>query len=238
MKGYRRAVLAGLIFYVIFLTATIPAAFINILLANYVDKNFQIANVQGTLWQGSGSLYGLEDISWTIRMPELLLGHLHAIINNNAASLPMEVFLSPARIELKHVALTLPAALLSDMAQPLKSMAPGGELSFSTEDFTVAHTFLGSIDISWRNASSALSQVAPIGSYHFYIAGLGNHLDIFLDTQEGPLLLAGKGAWSPHGGMHFAGTASSKNEQLSALLNVIGKPAENGVYALSIGPHT
>ncbi|MHB1677368.1 MAG: type II secretion system protein N [Sulfuriferula sp.] len=238
MKGYRGAVLAGLICYVVFLTATIPAAFINILLAHYVDKNFQIANVQGTLWQGSGSLYGLEDISWKIRMPELLLGHFHAIINNNAASLPMDVLLSPARIELKHVALTLPAILLSDMGQPLKSMAPGGKLSFSTEDFTVSHTFLGNIDISWRNASSALSQVAPIGSYHFHIAGLGNHLDIYLNTQQGPLFLAGKGAWSPHGGIHFTGTASSKNEQLTALLNLIGKPAENGAYALGIDPHT
>jgi general secretion pathway protein N len=230
------AILVGLVFYFIFLVAMIPATSINTLLAHYVDKNIQIANAQGTLWHGSGNLYGMEEISWRIKVPELLLGHLHVLVMNRDAAQPMDVFISTARIELKHVSLTLPATLLSDFARPLKLMAPGGRLIVGTEDFSVADTFLGSVNLDWQNASSALSRVSPIGSYHFDVTGLGHHLDIKLDTQDGPLSLAGKGAWSPQSGLYFTGTASSENEQFLALLNLIGKPAGNGTYSIHIGP--
>ncbi|MDA8329306.1 MAG: type II secretion system protein N [Betaproteobacteria bacterium] len=236
MKRFLAPTLAGLMCYVIFLVATIPATFINTLLAHYVDQNIQVANAQGTLWHGSGSLYGMEEISWRIKVPELFLGHLHVLVMNKDAAQPMDVFISPARIELKHVSLTLPATLLSDFAQPLKLMAPGGLLSLSTEAFSVSNTFLGSVNLDWQNASSALSRVSPIGTYHFHVIGLGHHLNIHLDTQDGPLFLAGKGTWSLQSGLYFTGTASSENEQFSALLNLIGKPAENGTYSIHIGP--
>ncbi len=240
MKSFGAA-LAGLMCYVIFLVATIPATFINTLLAHYLDQNIQIANAQGTLWHGSGSLDGMEEINWKIKTPELLLGHLHALVVSNDAAHPMDVFISPARIELKHITLTLPATLLSDFGRPLKLMAPGGRLRLSIEDFSVSDTFLGNVDLNWQNASSALSRVSPIGTYHFHITGLGHHLNIHLDTQDGPLFLAGKGNWSLQGGMYFTGTARSENEQLLALLNLVGKPAENGTYSfttLNIGPQT
>ena len=230
------AVLAGLMFYFICLAATIPATFVNTLLAHYLNQKIQIANTQGTLWHGSGNLYGMQEISWRIKVPELLLGHLHVLVMNKNTDQPMDVFISPARIELKHVTLTLPATLLSDFARPLKLMAPGGRLIVGTEDFSVSNTFLGSVNLDWQNASSALSRVSPIGTYHFHVTGLGHHLDINLDTQDGPLFLAGKGTWSPESGMDFTGTASSENEQFSALLNLVGKPAGNGTYSIHIGP--
>lgn len=235
MKKHGITVLAGLFFYVVFLAATIPAAYINLILAHYGGNNLQVANAQGTLWNGSGSLYGLEDIHWKIDVPELLLGHLRAQIVSNIATRPMDIFISPTRIEMQHIALVLPAALLSDLAPVLKSMAPGGRLSISTEDFSVSGSFLGNLDLGWMDAASGLSRVAPVGSYLIRIAGRGHQLGLQLDTQTGPLFLAGKGSWSSSAGLNFIGTASSKNEQLTGLLNLIGKPDASGAYFIRIG---
>lgn len=235
MKKRGTTVFAGLFLYVVFLAATIPAAFVNLVLAHYGGRNLQVANAQGTLWNGSGSLYGLEDIRWNIDVPELLLGHVRVQIVSNIATRPMEIFISPTRLEMKHIALVLPAALLSDLTPVLKSMAPGGRLSINTENFSVSDSFLGNLDLGWMDAASGLSRVAPVGSYLIHIAGRGHQLGLQLDTQTGPLFLAGKGNWSSSAGLNFIGTASSKNEQLSGLLNLIGKPAASGAYLIRIG---
>lgn len=238
MKGYGMTVLAGILFYLVFLMAMIPAGCSNTLLAHYVDKKFQIANAQGTIWRGAGNLYGLDDIRWNMDASELIFGRLHVQVMINDAVLPMDVLITPTRIEMKHVIFILPAALLSDIAKPLKPMALGGQLILSTERFSVSNTFSGNIDMQWRNASSILSQVQPIGTYHFIIKGLGHQLNLHLATQEGPLFLQGEGVWSPQDGIRFLGSANSQNTQLLSLLSLIGSPNESGIYSIHVVPAT
>ncbi len=236
MKKRWIAVSAGLFFYAVFLAAMVPATFINPILAHYGGNNLRVSNAQGTLWNGSGSLYGLEEIRWKIRLPELLLGHLHINVASSIATRAMDIFISPARIEMQHVALILPAAVLADWAPMLKSLAPGGKLSMVTEKFSASDTFFrGRLELDWLDATSSLSRVAPIGSYRIHLAANGRGLTLQLDTQKGPLFLAGTGSWSPSTGLRFSGTARSKNEQLAGLLNLIGKPSPSGAYRVLIG---
>ncbi|MHB0991452.1 MAG: type II secretion system protein N [Burkholderiales bacterium] len=235
MKKTGAALFAGLFFYVVFLAATIPAGFVNLMLAHYGGKNLYLDNALGTVWQGSGNLYGMEEIHWKIAMPELLLGHLHIKIASNVANAPMDVFISSARIEIKHLVLLLPAALLSGLDPALKSLTPGGQLRVSTEEFSVSKILRGELDLEWLDASSSLSRVAPVGSYLIHISALGRQAGLTLETQNGPLFLSGKGNWSPTAGLYFTGAATSKNEQLAGMLKLIGKPSENGAYQVSIG---
>lgn len=235
MKNFRTALFLGVLFYVAFLVATLPAAFINVALAHYGGKRLQMTDVQGTIWQGSGNLYGMESLHWKIGVPDLLLGHISVRILSNKAALPITVVISPSRIEMKQVELLLPAALLPDFLPPLRPMAPDGLLHVSADAFTVSNTFFGKVSIEWLNAASSLSRVAPLGSYHGRIAAHGHRLDIRLDTLNGPLFLAGKGYWSRRSGLHFAGSAHSSNEQLAGLLNLMGKPDTTGACPIHIG---
>ncbi|HET9112888.1 MAG TPA: type II secretion system protein N [Burkholderiales bacterium] len=235
MKRTATVLFAGLFFYAIFLVATIPAAFINVVLAHYGGKTLHIDNTQGTVWQGAGNLYGMEDVRWKVVMPELLLGRLHIKIASSIAHGSMDVFISPARIETRHLVLLLPAALLSELDPALKSMAPGGQLRVSTEQFSVSKAMHGELDLEWLDASSSLSRVAPVGNYLIHISAQGRQADLKLDTQKGPLFLSGNGNWSPSAGLSFTGAAISKNEQLAGLLKLIGRPSANGSYQVKIG---
>lgn len=237
MNGYWRTAGAGLITYFILLAATIPASFVNTLIAHYLDKNIRIADTRGTLWTGSGRLYAMGDLHWQVMLPELLLGRIHIVVLNDNATPVLDLLASPARLELRHVALTVPATLLSDIGEPLKSISPRGRLTLNSAGFSIADRFTGNLDIDWQDASSALSAIDPIGTYRFHVSGMGRRLDLRLDTQAGPLFLSGTGVWSAPGGIHFTGAASSQNDQLSALLNLIGKPAGNGAYALDVDSH-
>ena len=237
MKKLISYILVGLVCYFMLLLATIPASFMNIILAHYLDHSIQLANTRGTLWNGAGNLYGMQDMHWKISAPELLAGRVHIWVTRNDSATPMQLLLSSTRIEFRHVVLTVPAAVLAHFARPLKIMSPGGQLTISSDAFSMTKLLTGSVAIIWQNASSTLCQINPVGAYRFLLSGRGDHLEILLDTRTGPLFLAGKGVWSAQQGMHFMGTASAGKEQLAALLNLIGKPIGNNVYSLDINTH-
>lgn len=229
--------LAGLIFYLIFLVATAPATLFAGWLDHATGGQLLVSDARGSIWMGSGQLFGagksMGSMNWAIRAPELLLGRVHVLVRNGDAP-PMDIVMSPSGTELKHVYVTVPASLLGKLAKPLELMQPGGEMIVKSADFSLSGKPRGEIDIDWLNAHSVLTTVNPLGAYHIRIDGAGSGLGIRLDTREGPLFLQGSGAWAGNAGLHFDGTATSKNEQLSALLRLIGKPGGNGSYSLHI----
>lgn len=238
MSGNRILMLpAGLVFYLIFLVATAPATLFAGWLDHATGGQLLVSDARGNIWRGSGQLFGagrsMGSMHWEIRALELLLGRIHVLVRNGDAP-PMDIVMSPSGTELKQVYATLPASLLGKLAKPLELMQPGGEMIVKTADFSLSGNPRGEIDIDWLNAHSALTTVNPLGAYHVRIDGTGSRLGIRLDTREGPLFLKGSGSWAGDAGLRFDGTATSKNEQLSALLRLIGKPDGTGSYSLHI----
>jgi general secretion pathway protein N len=78
----------------------------------------------------------------------------------------------------------------------------------------------GGLQIEWREAQSALSPVAPLGSYRLQIAGAGDTARIQLDTLRGPLRLQGSGTVKG-GRISFKGVASADPQMRPALIGLI-----------------
>jgi general secretion pathway protein N len=88
----------------------------------------------------------------------------------------------------------------------------------------------GDLQIDWREAQSALSTVAPLGSYRLQVTGAGDTARLQLDTLRGPLHLQGSGTVKA-GRVSFKGRASADPDMRPALIGLIG------VLGVRVGDH-
>jgi general secretion pathway protein N len=115
----------------------------------------------------------------------------------------------------------LPAALLVALGTPFNTIRPGGALGVRWTDMEIRDGALaGGLQIEWREAQSALSPVAPLGSYRLQIAGAGDTARVQLDTLRGPLRLQGSGTVKG-GRISFKGVASADPQMRPALIGLI-----------------
>jgi general secretion pathway protein N len=93
----------------------------------------------------------------------------------------------------------------------------------------------GNFQIDWREAQSALSTVAPLGSYRLQVTGAGDTARLQLDTLRGPLRLQGSGTVKG-GRVSFKGLASADPDMRPALIGLIGVlgPRQGDEAVLSI----
>jgi general secretion pathway protein N len=116
----------------------------------------------------------------------------------------------------------LPAALLVVLGTPFNTVKPGGALGVNWTDIEIKDGALaGGLQIDWRDAQSALSSVAPLGSYRLQITGVGDTARMQLDTLRGPLRLQGSGTVKG-GRVSFKGVASADPQMRPALIGLIG----------------
>lgn len=234
--GNRTFIVLGMVLYVAFLVATVPAAMLGAIAGHFGGVRF--AHTQGTLWAGQATIGVLGkpggEISWKVATPDILLGQLHVRVSEKGEPGPMDIMLSRSGVELQHVSLTLPAALLSMLGKQMDAIQPGGLLHVKTDYFIFAKSSEGDMEVIWTNATSPLSHVNPLGSYRIHAKGAGPRVDLSLETLQGELVLNGSGTWTAGGRAHFSGTGASKNEDIIELLRIAGPPVGNGVYALKI----
>jgi general secretion pathway protein N len=96
-------------------------------------------------------------------------------------------------------------------------------LDIHWNDLSLSKNSAGTMNIKLVNLSSAISKVAPLGSYELKIS-LNQPISANLITLNGPLILNGQGQFINQA-LHFEGTASSTPEaknSLTGLLSVIG----------------
>jgi general secretion pathway protein N len=105
---------------------------------------------------------------------------------------------------------------------PFNTVRPGGTLALRWTEIEVGRSGLsGSMELDWRDAQSALSPIAPLGSYRLSITGTGEAARIRLETVAGPLRLEGSGTlrgWR----VSFKGLASVEPDMQAALNGLIG----------------
>ena len=112
--------------------------------------------------------------------------------------------------------------MLSALGVPFNTVRPGGVLAVNWSDVEIReHGLAGEVRIDWRDAQSALSPVAPLGSYRLEIAGQGGAARLRLDTLSGPLRLQGSGTLKG-GRVSFKGLASAEPDMRPALSGLIG----------------
>ncbi len=195
------------------------------------SSKLRLIDAEGTLWNGSAMLAVSDGrkamllpgrVSWRVSAWSMLAGRLHASLSHNALQAPLTLTISRDGVSLAAGRAELPAAILVAVGAPFSTVRPGGTIGFRWSELELRRTlFAGSIQIDWRDARSALSTVAPLGSYQLTITGAGDFARVQLDTVRGPLRLQGSGSLKS-GHLSFRGTASADPEMRQALNGLLG----------------
>jgi len=190
----------------------------------------RLVDARGTVWSGSAML-GMSDgrqvqlipgrLSWKIGLAGIASRRFTADVSHPALAAPLALSLAAKSVALKAGQAELPAALLAALGAPLNTVRPGGTLGLRWTDVELKDgAFAGNLQIEWRDAQSALSTVAPLGSYRLQVTGAGDTARLQLDTLRGPLRLQGSGTVKA-GRVSFKGLASADPDMRPALIGLI-----------------
>lgn len=234
--------------YVLFLLVLAPATLFDAGLRHSTDGRLRLAQAQGTLWSGSGVLElrsasgpgGIgKNLSWAWQPRALLHGRLDYAVRLDHATRPFPVRISMHEIELSKVDFSLPASAIGLAAPRIAPLGPSGDMDVHITKFSrLRDGVTVSAVVTWKDASSALTSVAPLGTYQLRLNGAGQSLNATLRTSKGPLQLDGTGAWRGSGPLVLAATArvdAQHRSQLAPLLRLIAVERGDGNFDLQFG---
>ena len=232
----------------------LPAAWI---LPWWQTDSVVLSNIEGSLWRGQthiawrtaqGQLSLPGAWAWQFMGAGLWHGELAVQVRHPALSAgqPARVMwrlgahASPTlgRLEISAGSLILPAGVLQQLGAPWNTLQPGGELRVMWPSWSVTYAgrWLGQMQIEWHNAQTALSPIAPLGTYRCVFKTVDNlpRLTNALSAQwtcdtlspDAPLTLtlsgqAAQGAWQMQGQAHADARYAAA---LQNVLRFIGPP--------------
>ncbi len=239
----------GLAAYVLFLVVLAPATLIDTGLRHATDGKLRLAQAHGTLWSGSGQLEIVnaaarggvsKELAWSLQPASLWRGRLDFDVAMDHASSRFPLRLSLHGINLTNVEFSLPASALGVAVPRIAPLGPRGELVFHIAKLSGAGNNVA-VDalMTWKDASSALTTVAPLGTYELRVNGAAGTVNAVLRTSSGPLHLEGNGSVHGNGPLAFSATArvdAQHRAQLTPLLRLIAIERSNGDFALQFHP--
>lgn len=211
----------------------------------------QLAQVHGSLWQGSAQLWlsGGAGSPDRAALPQRL--HWQWRLGLNGPTLALQAtccMAQPQHLQLLRdggalvLAMTdgrshWPAEVLTGLGTPWNTLQPSGRMALRTEGLRLRLApgglqLAGRASLELQDLGSALSTLRPLGSYHLSLVG-GPALALQLQTVQGSLLLSGSGQWQAASGLRFRGEASAapgREQALGNILNIIGR--RDGARAL------
>jgi len=204
----------------------------------------RLLDARGTLWQGS-ALVGFTNgreitllpgrVDW--RVERIAAAGVRAALGHEWLTAPLELSLGRDGLAFGKGSARLPAGVLAAAGAPFNTLRPGGTLEASwTAGVLRGAALTGEVQIDWRDARSALSTVAPLGSYRLRVSGHGAAPAVELVTLSGPLQMQGKGTIDGSR-IRFNGTAAAEagmEPALNGLLGVLGMRSGDKVL-LAIG---
>jgi general secretion pathway protein N len=224
-----------------------PAAVLTGLLERTTAGRLTLAKTQGTLWRGEGILLLRNDnqflplgrYTWRI-FPALNLSSLNVSVTSGSEAQLTQLHIYPWRneIEIAPANAVLPAQLLAVFAPQLTAYRLSGALVLATPHFTIKpNYFVGVVTLDWQQATSGLTDIAPLGDYRITLNGEGEKIKVSLVTQSGKLILTGAGSIQPGHALEFGGTAKAapaQQEVLSELLHHIGPELTPGEFTFAL----
>lgn len=247
LRARRWALLgAGLLLYLMCLLITAPASLMAWAVARASNGMILLEQPEGRLWRGRGSSLVLASasagpqtfgsVTWNAGTLRLLTGKLAIDVTIEGSAQGTGTLIVRRRsIQLVHTRLAFAAIAAIPFFPALQLVQPRGEIAVHTEDLLFSDdTATGNAEALWKDASSALSPVKPLGTYRARIERKEGPARFEITTAEGALQISGSGTWVPAKGASFDGVAraQSSQAQLEALLRLLGRDTGNGSYQL------
>jgi len=237
------------LFLIVFLAVMVvlaPASLVTGFLERATAGRLTMAKTQGTLWRGTGVLLLAHDnkflplghYAWNISLTANL-SQIKVSVDTGVDK-PSQLLISPwgNEVEVSHGSASLPAQLLSVFAPQLIPYRLSGELALTTERFQInADSNSGTVTVDWKQATSGLTDITPLGDYRILLQGAGSEMKVSLTTLSGKLQLAGNGQMQVGRALTFNGTAQAAPEQkeaLSDLLHHIGPELSPGIFSFTL----
>ena len=240
----------GVSLYVIFLLATLPAAWLAWAINKYSNGALILSQPTGSVWRGSAELLSryppsqaqaLGRTEWRINPLWLAAGRVRIKAQTLGSRIQGRglVQLTPGTVRLQETRLAIPASLASQFYAPASLASLKGNFSIDISDLRLDNDGLqGQVEVRWLDAGSALSPVQPLGDYRVTLVGKGKTANINLNTVSGDLELSGRGIWNVtgNGQVRFNGTASPRNraKELEPMLKLLGRDLGGGRRLLKL----
>jgi general secretion pathway protein N len=221
----------------------IPASWLASRIESASDGRIVLTDPRGSLWNGSANLQltggeGSADrlalptpVDWRIR--PRWNGLLVQVATACCTPQPLVIRVRPGwrgtSLDIADARSQWPASLLAGLGTPWNTLQLDGDLVLSTQGLSVEWiegrlALAGRAELQAQRVSSRLSTLRPMGTYRMTVTG-GATPNLQLETLEGSLQLSGSGQWVGSR-LHFTGAATAapgREEQLSNLLNIIGR---------------
>lgn len=224
-----------------------PATLVDFGLQRVSQGRLRLAELQGTLWSGSGYIEirdaggraGVaKSLAWRILPESLLRGQVIGEVQLEQSGKGFPVTLSLSGVELANVDISLPATALGLGVPKLAPLGLTGDILLHIASFSLDRKQMQArASLQWRNAGSVFTPISPLGDYELSFDGDGAPVRIFLRTLQGPLQLDGKGSWVMGGSADFLAIAHvppQHREQLSPLLRLIAVERGIGSFELQM----
>ncbi len=237
----RGIVLLAIAAYAVFLVATMPARWALAHLA--LAPEVAISNVRGTVWNGAASVAApapgpIVEVRWHFLPARLASARLAFAVDLAGPMLRGhgEISRGVGGIEARGVTARADAAMLSALAPLAAAWRPQGTITLDAGALAWdGRNARGTARAEWREASLAISDVRPLGSYRLDLTADGGPARIDVSTLDGALRIAGHGTFAPSGALAFSGQARAEGNSAAALeplLTLLGPRRADGARAL------
>ncbi len=238
----RWAAAGGLLGTLLGIALFAPANWLATMVNRASDARVQLAEPQGTIWNGnarlvlSGGAFSTEALAlpgrvrWRLRAgPGSVRMRLEAdCCARDGVSLVLHPRWQTWRVVVADGRSEWPAGVLAGLGAPWNTVQAQGRLQLQSQGMSVEWIdgrvrVRGGATLDAQDVSSRLSTLRPIGSYRLQLTGDGasGQPQLQLQTLEGSLKLSGRGQWNG-ARWGFRGQASVTPEHAPVLGNLLG----------------
>ncbi|MDX1487945.1 MAG: type II secretion system protein N, partial [Acidiferrobacterales bacterium] len=164
----KRYLALGVLAYLAFLLATVPASWLAWSLHHLSRGKMLLDRSEGSVWVGSGRVYltdpkgGAHELGhtqWRVSAVRLLLAQMHTQVrwSGEQSDAFASVTLTPWRLSLRETRLSASAQLAGLLYPPASLFAPQGQLRLRTDALALGRAGLkGGAELYWDHAGSGL----------------------------------------------------------------------------------
>jgi len=238
----------GLVAFAIILAVTMPASFIASQVNSKLPGKVAVDSAQGNIFKGEArvqvapgvSPVVIERVQWNFKPQRLANGQIAFDTTASAGGFEakMEIARDGSRWHVRDFEAHGDASSFASFFTILTAYRFTGPVTASAVSLDGDdREIYGDVRIEWRDATTGLSDVRPVGSYRADWHSEGSSGRLSVSTLGGPLRIAGSGATRMPSAVDFSGEARAEPQvgpALDPLLNAIGPPTAGGGRAIEI----